>query len=142
MHEYTGTCRCGATTMTLASNLAPEKFQPRSDAQTCHFCREHDGVWISDPRGLLQLGKNNTTAIRKFASQQIQFHFCLRCGELAYATYYDGEKDKEVAVVRVRLFDTIDAIALPVKATNFDQETLAAGRARKLAHWTPVMRQG
>src|SRR6187399_2794150 len=68
MPEYVGTCACGRVEVRLRSELAPGEFQPRSDAATCAFCREYDGVWISDPRGTLMVPATDETIARTFAS--------------------------------------------------------------------------
>jgi len=112
MVEYIGKCSCGAVEARLSSNLAPEQFQPRSDASSCGFCREHDGVWISDPAAA--------------------------CGDLAYALFADASQETAVAVVRVGLFEAIRSAARPVLVTSFEGETVEAGRQRRVAKWTPV----
>jgi hypothetical protein len=132
MHEYVGQCPCRRLQFRLASELVPRQFQPRSDKPTCLFCSQHDGVWISDPGGTLQLPAEGATTVRTFASEQVQFHFCSACGTLAYARFED------VAVVRLALFESIRSKALPTVVTNFETETAAAGRRRRLEKWTPV----
>src|SRR5437867_4505961 len=106
MHEYLGTCACGRIEVHLLSGLASSQFQPRSDADTCQFCREHDGVWISDPKGLLRLRASDRTSVSTFASGQVQFHFCSECRTLVYAVFEDGTRDMAVAVVRLALFES------------------------------------
>jgi hypothetical protein len=138
MHEYIGRCACGRIELRLASELAPAQFQPRSDAATCQFCSEHDGVWISDPRGTLSVPAAGATTVRRFASEQVQFHSCPACNTLVYASFED--ESRLVAVVRVALFESIRAVALPTVFTNFETESVAAGRQRRLAKWTPVQR--
>jgi hypothetical protein len=136
MHEYVGTCPCGRVEVRLLSELMPAEFQPRSDAQTCGFCRAHDGVWISDARGTLGLRAADETSVRTFASERVQFHFCSACDTLVYASFEDGLRT--VAVVRVALFETIRNAALPTLATTFEGESSEAGRQRRLEKWTPV----
>jgi hypothetical protein len=136
LHEYVGTCACGRTEVRLTSELAATEFQPRSDRATCQFCSEYDGVWISDPKGTLGLPPTDATTVRRFASEQVQFHFCSECNTLLYASFEDG--GRIVAVVRVALFEHIRQAALPTLVTNFETESLADGRQRRLAKWTPV----
>jgi hypothetical protein len=138
MVEYIGKCSCGAVEARLSSNLAPEQFQPRSDASSCGFCREHDGVWISDPAGKLELRAGDRTSVRSFASGKVEFHFCAACGDLAYALFADASQETAVAVVRVGLFEAIRSAARPVLVTSFEGETVEAGRQRRVAKWTPV----
>jgi hypothetical protein len=138
MHEYIGKCGCGRIEFRLFSELTPGQFQPRSDAQTCRFCSEHDGVWISDPGGTLRLPATDETSVRTFASEQVQFHFCSGCNTLVYAVFEDASR--AVAVVRVAVFESIRSAALPKVSTNFETESVAAGRQRRLQKWTPVQR--
>lgn len=138
VHRYVGRCACGSLEVWLESGLAAETFQPRSDAPTCAFCREHDGVWISDPNGALDLRAADRTSVRRFASAQVEFHFCFTCGELGYAIFADAPRDAAVAVVRVALFEAIRTATQPTITTSFEGEPLAVGRQRRLAKWTPV----
>jgi len=137
IQRYIGHCSCGATRVTLHSELAPEEFQPRSDAQTCGFCQRHGGIWISDPRGSLVIAASNATRTEQFATAQVQFHFCATCNELAYAIYVDGA-DGKVAVVRRDLFAQIGSSARPVVNTNFEGEADVDARQRRLRNWTVV----
>lgn len=138
MFKYLGQCQCKEVKVTLQSALKPEEFQPRSDAQFCQFCAEHDGVWISDPKGILHLDVNNKTKIERFASEQVQFHFCVNCDDLTYAIFVNPDNGHRVAVARVSLFKEIAPVAKPVIGTNFDGEEKEAGKKRRLANWTPV----
>jgi len=138
MHEYIGACACGRLEVRLRTALTASQLQPRSDAPTCGFCRAHDGVWISDPAGTLQLRTDDPTRVTSFASNQVQFHFCPACDTLAYATFADV--DRAVAVVRVALFDALRTAVPPPITTNFDGETVEAARLRRLRNWTPVER--
>jgi hypothetical protein len=141
MQEYIGRCTCGYLELRLQSRLAPEQFQPRSDAPTCGFCREYDGVWISDPKGTLELPPAYPTSVRRFGSGQVRFHLCPTCNELAYAVFGDEARDGVVAVARVALFKVIRVVAQSVDVTTFEGEATAAGRQRRLHRWTPVSRR-
>lgn len=133
MLEYVGKCSCGRVEVRLRSALAPSELQPRSDAETCAFCKEHDGVWISDPGGTLFVRSADPTRVETFASEQVQFHFCADCGTLAYAVF------EKVGVARVALFEGLSAGAPSAAKTNFEGETLDAARQRRLEKWTPVV---
>lgn len=141
MQGYVGSCACGRLEVRLQSGLAAEQFQPRSDAPTCGFCREYDGVWISDPCGTLELRAADLTNGRRFGSGQVQFHFCPGCNELAYAVFGDESRDGAVAVARLAFFKAIRIAAQPVDMTNFEGEPLGVARQRRLAKWTPVRRR-
>ena len=134
---YLGSCGCGATKVSLRSRLAPDEFQPRSDAQTCEFCRRHRGVWISDPRGSLLIDAGNETTVTRFASGEVAFHFCAKCGDLTYASCVDLGAQRQVAVARRDLFEVIRAAAKPVAVTNFEAALLADARKRRAENWTP-----
>jgi hypothetical protein len=138
VQEYLGRCSCGFVEICLRSRLAPNEFQPRSDAPTCHFCREHDGVWVSDPDGLLTLPPDSRTLVRRFASEEVRFHSCRQCESLVYALFEDESTGRAVAVVRVALLEVIRTAARPTLVTNFEGEGLAQGRRRRLENWTPV----
>jgi hypothetical protein len=137
VREYLGTCSCGGVEIRLFSELSPSEFHPRSDAQTCRFCSEHDGVWISDAKGALRLRAGDTTRVRSFGSEQVQFHFCAACNTLVYASF---DAARLVAVVRIALFEEIRAAGMPVLSTNFEGESVEVGRQRRLDKWTPFQR--
>jgi hypothetical protein len=122
----------------LVTELGPEEFQPRSDAATCDFCREHRGVWISDPKGALIIPEANRTATKRTGSGVVEFHFCARCAEMTYAIYSDAAEAKRVAVARRDLFEPIAGAAKPVAVTKFENADVAAARARRLQNWTLV----
>jgi hypothetical protein len=141
MPEYVGKCSCGRVDVRFQSSVVPEQFQPRSDAATCSFCREHDGVWISDPKGALDLRTDDGTSVSRFGSRQVDFHLCTGCGELAYALVPDPSRAAAVGVVRLGLFESIRVAAQPTLTTSGEGETLDAARERRLARWTPVHRR-
>jgi hypothetical protein len=122
----------------LYRSLRPEDFVARSDAQTCRFCAQHDGVRISDPNGYLEITADNSTEITRNGSGLVEFHFCTGCKQLAYAIYLNELSDKSVAVARLALFSEIALEALLVRPTDFAGETLADSRDRRLQYWTPV----
>jgi hypothetical protein len=137
--EYLGRCSCGFVEICLRSRLAPNEFQPRSDAPTCNFCREHDGVWVSDPDGMLALPPDSLTLVRRFASEEVRFHSCPKCESLVYALFEDEAAGRAVAVVRVALMELIRTAARPTLVTNFEGEGLVQARRRRLEKWTPVV---
>ncbi|HEY8125494.1 MAG TPA: hypothetical protein VIF88_08765 [Methylocystis sp.] len=138
MTEYLGKCPCGQVELILCSELAAGNFRPRSDARTCEFCRAHDGVWISDPKGSIGFRARDRTRVTTFASGRVQFHFCADCGVLAYALFDDPIQRVRVAVARLALFDALAQQKLPMTEFCFDGETLEAARRRRLLSWTPI----
>jgi hypothetical protein len=139
-HAYAGSCSCGGVTLSLLSDRKSELVQPRTDAHTCHFCAQHDGVWISDAAGLLVVDPGSTR-ITRFASEEVQFYFCIDYGDLTYAVYCDPYDGREVAVVRLALFSQIAPFALPAKQTSFENEPTEIARKRRLENWTPLDRK-
>ena len=137
MRKYIGRCRCRGTELHLRSRLLPEQFQPRSDAETCNFCKQYDGTWISDPEGTLVSQSHSATQVKKFASEQVQFHFCAACGELIFARAV-ALTGRWVAVARVALFEDIRHRARPVLPTVFDGESEEAAGSRRSKNWTPL----
>ncbi len=130
---YKGYCSCKSTQITLTSELKPEEFQPRSDSENCHFCKKHDGVWISDSKGQITLDPNNKTETKRFATGLVEFHFCANCHDLTYALF-----ENKVAVVRLALFQEIAPHAKSVTYTHFDGESEGDGQKRRLKNWTPL----
>jgi hypothetical protein len=119
------------------TSIAPDRIQPRSDAATCGFCREHDGVWVSDPVGMLRVATDDGTRVQRFASEAVAFHFCPACGVLVYALFRD-EASPPVGIARVGLFESLRAVAPPPIVTCFEGELPETGRRRRIERWTPV----
>lgn len=138
MEEYLGKCPCGQVQLTLFIEIAAKDFTPRSDAKFCEFCRAHDGVWISDRKRSISLRAGDRTCVERFASGQVQFHFCAVCETLVYALFEDAVLKKRVAVARIALFDAIPCRHLPVAEFNLERETPNAARSRRLMNWTPI----
>jgi hypothetical protein len=134
-YAYNGACPCGDTTLVLHSNQAPETFIPRTDAPFCGFCRQHEGVWISDAQGVLVFNPSvQETRVQQFASGTAAFHFCKQCETLCVATI-DTPVSK--AVVRVALLPDIAENAQPVTTRNLNHETPEVRENRRVQHWTP-----
>ncbi len=139
MNEHAGHCPCGETALRLFSTLDASAFVPRTDAPTCRFCREHDGVWIADPAGRLLVRAERGTNVARFGSRLVLFHFCAGCSTLTHAIFEDPRSALEVAVARVALFASIGAAARPTVITDFTGETASDAERRRLASWTPLV---
>jgi hypothetical protein len=136
---YSGHCRCGATDVLLRSSMEPSEFLPRSDSSVCEFCMRHDGIWISDPEGGLELSPESRTLIRRNGRGIVEFHFCARCDELAYAVDRIALAGRPVAIARLRIFPDIVSEILGIKRVDFREETAEAGGQRRSRTWTPAV---
>lgn len=135
-HQYKGSCSCGHVNYLLSSNLKQAAFIPRSDLSHCEFCKQYDGVWISDANGVLEIAPEANTKIRHHGERQVEFHFCTLCDELCFALY--KAENKYFSVIRLHtIFAKEDEVG-GIQFTDFRGETTEQSRLRRMDKWTPT----
>jgi hypothetical protein len=132
--DHAGSCHCGAIGFTFSTEIPPAAWAPR--ACQCTFCRAHQALCVSDPRGAVAWTHRDPAAVvrYRFALGVTDFLLCARCGVyLAAVSTVDG---RELAVINTR---ALAALALaPAQPMVYDGETVDARLARRAERWTPV----
>jgi len=77
-----GDCSCGKVTLEVTLTSEPKSVSPR--ACDCHFCRENDAAYISDPNGMVIIRTNTLSNLNFFqqGNEIADFIFCSECKQL------------------------------------------------------------
>jgi hypothetical protein len=128
----TGRCHCGALTVELTTALAPEKLTLRECG--CSFCRLHGARTTTDRGGQLRIvAERDQLGRYRFAQRTADFLICRRCG-----VYVGCVIDDAFGSLNTRVLDEAARLTQPAQPVDYDGETAAARRARRLGHWTPA----
>lgn len=128
---HTGRCRCGAVEVAFETDAPIERWSTR--ACSCSFCRQHDSVAVTDPRGRLTIrGGEGALSRHRFGLKTADFVLCSRCGVFVAAVMDDA-----YATLNALVLD--DAARLPAPTSvSYDGETSDDRIARRRARWTPA----
>ncbi|MDH3672224.1 MAG: GFA family protein [Gammaproteobacteria bacterium] len=135
MRNILGKCHCG--------NIQYEFVWPESDneipvrACSCTFCRKHNGVYTSHPKGQLTACVSDQSRINKYAfgTKTAEFYICARCGVMPFVTSkFEG---KTYAVVNVNTFEGVNPGDLVSSVTDFDGESIDGRLQRRARNWIP-----
>lgn len=134
--EYTGSCHCGAIGFNYRTDVRPGRWSIR--ACQCSFCRAHDAMSTSDPKGELQFTASKPEMLQKyrFGLGTADFLLCRNCGIYIGAAI---ESDNG-------LFGIINTHALkekPAKVSrplpiSYDSENTEGRVSRRGERWTPI----
>src|SRR4029450_9767709 len=80
LRAYEGGCHCGAIGFVYRTALPAERWSIR--ACQCTFCRAHDALSTSDPRGELEFQLREPALLQRyrFGRRTADFLLCRRCG--------------------------------------------------------------
>lgn len=111
--SYAATCHCKA--MRLEVDALPE----RVTRCTCTNCAKRGGLWAYYKRADVRIVSDAHKGTYQWGWKLGKFSFCTVCGNSTYNETPDfstGEPnfDNPLIVVNARLFDGIDAEALPI----------------------------
>jgi hypothetical protein len=132
---YAGSCHCGNITLTLASEKQPSELGLRADM--CSFCAKHHAIYTSDPQGELRIVVRDEARLERyrFGTKTADFLLCRACGVLVAAHV----PELAVAVVNVHALDLrAEFLAMEVRTSALDGETVGERALRRRAKWTPA----
>ena len=91
-YRYSGACPCGRVSFTVTLPEPLDDYAPR--ACDCDFCVDRGISYLSDPRGLLEIGCDLPLKPLMQGSEQAQFLSCTHCGSVvaAVCTFKSGLK--------------------------------------------------
>jgi hypothetical protein len=134
MVVLTGQCHCGAVRAALETAREPAAISVR--ACQCGFCRRHGAATASDPTGRLRLEVRRPLKRYRFGAGSIDMLLCGGCGVYVAAVL---ETDHGLlATVNVAGLAMAPLDAATPAPVDYDGESAAARRERRLAAWTPV----
>lgn len=111
----TGSCHCGAVHWEVDGDPGPVT------ACNCTTCRRYGALWVYDFHNeRIRVSGETTAYLRVKAQPALGYHFCPKCGCLAYWLARMPEKNGKLRLaVNVRLADDPEAVAaLPIE--HFD----------------------
>jgi len=133
--EIKGSCHCGNINFDLlwpgeASDVVIRKCG-------CTFCRKRDGSWTSHTSAELIAVIDDQSLVTKyrFGTKTADFYVCSVCGIVPFVI--SEIKGKQVAVVNVSAFDSLDPSSLSSAATNFEGEDTDSRLERRSRNWIP-----
>ena len=133
MRNISGKCHCG--------NIEYEFLWPGSGndipvrACSCTFCRKHNGVYTSHPKGQLKVWVSDQSRVNKYAfgTKTAEFYICASCGVVPFVT--SKIQGKTYAVVNVNTFEDVNPEALVSSVTDFDGESIDERLQRRARNW-------
>jgi hypothetical protein len=135
-YSYPGACHCRNLELRLGSDKTPLDLGLRSD--TCSFCNKHHALYTSDPEGEIHIAVGDANFVERYriGTKTADFLLCKVCG--VFVAAYVPEPP--LAVVNVNVLDERAAFLVnPVKAADFERESLEQRLARRRRTWTPVL---
>jgi hypothetical protein len=128
----TGGCHCGAITVELTTQLAPEEWKLRECG--CIFCRRHGARNTTDPDGQLRIVADREQLQRyRFGQGTADFFICRRCG-----VYVVCVIDDAFASLNTLALDEAARLTQPAQPVDYDGETPETRSARRRQRWTPA----
>ncbi len=132
-HE--GSCHCGAIRLRFRATRPLAELPLRRCG--CSFCRRHGARTVADPGGTLDIrAEPGVLARYLFGRRTADFLLCGRCGVyVAAALSHDG---RTVATLNVNTLEARDTLDPAPPLADYEDETIEARLARRLARWTPA----
>jgi hypothetical protein len=134
--EWTGACHCGAIGFHYHTQIEPASWSVR--ACQCSFCRKHQALTTSDPKGHVRLVENGPSAPNRyrFGQQSADFLVCRHCG-VYIAAVMESTRGR-FAIINIRALQTIPPGLKVPEPMNYETEDMAQRAARRERVWTPV----
>ena len=108
----TGSCHCGQVRWTF------DGMPDSATACNCTVCRRYGALWAYDHEGAA-IHVSGATRAYVHGHQSLGFHFCDRCGCVAYwRSLTEGQDGRRRIAVNLRLADPQAVAALPIE--HFD----------------------
>jgi len=79
-HKFKGSCTCGEVSFSLSLSQSLDAYSPR--ACDCDFCAAREIVYLSDPKGALELHSKLPLKTLVQGSEQAQFLLCASCNSV------------------------------------------------------------
>lgn len=134
--RYTGQCHCGNIQVQFETGFSAAELPLR--ACQCSFCRSHGAVAATDPHGQLKISAHTAADVRRyrFGLGITDFLLCPRCGVYVAAVMdMDGQIRASLNSNVLHQRAALSQIPQPVQ---YDGETAADRRARRLRNWIPT----
>ncbi len=99
-HSYHGTCHCENISVAFRTEKAEADLAPRECS--CSFCQRHQGRYISDPKGSLEIAIKDKSLMNRyrFGHKTADFIICKNCGTFMAAVCEIDGRDHAVLNIR------------------------------------------
>lgn len=133
---YAGGCHCRTIGFRYTTAISPDSWSIR--ACQCRFCRMHDALSTSDPRGALLFSASDSESLQRyrFALKTADFLVCRRCG-IYVGAVIDSVRGR-FGIINTHALDTMPADIANVGAISYDSEDTKGRINRREERWTPV----
>ena len=133
LSPHYGTCGCGAVTVALRLTDTLEAQALRQC--TCDYCGERNGIFLSDPKGELEIRSSGVLIREKQGADIADMLLCPSCRDMIGAVCeIEGALKGVLRAPLLRHFDQLPAPQLTAPQTLSGQEKVA----RWDALWMPV----
>ncbi len=134
--EWTGVCHCGSIGFSYHTQIAPAAWGVR--ACQCSFCRKHQALTTSDPRGCVRIIENSPSALNRyrFGQHSADFLVCRYCG-VYIAAVMESPRGR-FAVINILALQIIPPDLKTTEPMNYTAEDMAQRTTRRERVWTPV----
>jgi hypothetical protein len=136
LKAYDAGCHCGAIACTFSTAVPPEEWSIR--ACQCAFCRAHDALSTSDPRGRLVFRADDPEKLQRyqFALKTADFLLCRNCGVYLGAVIETGAG--RYGILNTHALTPEPTNIAGVAPISYDGEDTGGRVARREERWTPV----
>jgi hypothetical protein len=135
-HILTGSCHCGALSLTFETPVAPGELPLR--ICTCSFCTKQGARYTSDPAGRVALTVVAPEVLHRyrFGTQTAEILICAKCGTyVAATTTVEGAL---YSAINVNALDDQTPFNRMPDVTNFANQTPEQRAQRRQSKWTPA----
>ena len=135
-HAYSGSCHCGSIGYTYETAVPPEEWSIR--ACQCAFCRAHDALSTSDPRGRIAFSANDPLRLQRyrFALMTADFLLCRNCG--VYIGAVIDTDSGRFGIINTHSLTPVPENIAVVAPITYDSEDTSGRVSRREERWTPV----
>ena len=134
--RYAGRCHCGAIGYDYTTVLAPAQWSVR--ACQCAFCRAHDALSTSDPKGDIRFTAADESQLQRyrFALRTADFLLCRNCG--VYIGAVIETRSGRFGIVNTHTLAPVPGDIAGTEAISYEGENTSGRVARREERWTPV----
>ena len=135
-HCYAGGCHCGAIGFRFRTAVDPSAWSIR--ACQCRFCRQHDALSTSDPKGSVEYLSARPESLQRyrFALRTADFLLCRECG--VYIGAVIESEQGRFGIINTHALAEQPADLAATQPISYDAENTGGRVQRREERWTPV----
>lgn len=136
LHEYIGSCHCGAIGFRYCTDLDVREWSVR--ACQCSFCRAHCARTTSEPGGTITFSANEPGLLSRYRFGQgiTDFLVCGRCG--VYIGALIETANGRYGIVNLNTLRSEPANLPAAEPVHYDTESRQERLSRREQRWSPA----